>query len=227
MNNEVREALDLLQQKSKKASVAEIGGFRPPDNPTTSWFGGLGVGHAGESLPIYQNHEMIPLLQINVTELPYVPPGLSDIKLLILFMNPVSIPFDKPHGEGWLIREYKSLDDLVPLPEAKVTPIVRPFPVKWRLEEGETPGWEDAWDVVDLTSVNEDEEGTEIFLENMKNDPGTKVGGYPSEIQHGVGLDGYVFQVGSEEKPGWMWGDNGIGYFFKSDNTWRFDSQSY
>jgi hypothetical protein len=62
----------------------------------------------------------------------------------------------------------------------------------------------------------------------MKNHSGTKVGGYPTEIQHSVGLDDFVFQVGSEEKPRWMWADNGIGYFFRdAAGVWRFSCQFY
>lgn len=36
------------------------------------------------------------------------------------------------------------------------------------------------------------------------------------EIQHGVGIEDFVFQVGSEEKVNWMWADkvrSNFGYF--------------
>ncbi|MCZ6412879.1 DUF1963 domain-containing protein, partial [Cronobacter sakazakii] len=57
---------------------------------------------------------------------------------------------------------------------------------------------------------------------------GTKDGGYPLQIQHGVGIQDFVFQVGSEEKVNWMWADNGIGYFHKSpEGLWTFSCQFY
>jgi hypothetical protein len=228
MNDEARRTLEKLKQQAKKISVAQIGGFRPPEDPRTSWFGGGGVGMPGELLPTYRSREMFPLLQVNVEELPFVPPQLAGLKLIILFLNREEIPFDRPHGEGWLIREYSELEGLVPLPPAEGPPGVRSFPIKWNLEEDERPGWEDAWQIVDLGVVNEDEEASAYFFEKLRNYPGTKIGGYPTEIQHGVGFEDFVFQVGSEEKPQWQWADNGIGYFFKKpESQWRFACQFY
>ncbi len=48
--------------------------------------------------------------------------------------------------------------------------------------------------------------------------PGTKVGGFPCEVQHGAGLEDFVFQIGSEHKAGWEWVDDGIAYYFKDTN---------
>jgi hypothetical protein len=222
-----RAVLRELKRHARPAAVAEIGGFRPPDDPRTSWFGGRGVGMPGEQLPTYQGEEMFPLLQINVTELPVVPPVLEGVELLVLFINR-DIPFDQPHGEGWLIREYRSLDSLVALPAPEAKPPVRAFPIRWTRVEGELPGWEDAWSLVDLTAVNEDEEASEKFFDDLQNHPATKVWGYPTEIQHEVGIEDYVFQVGSEEKAQWIWADNGIGYFFRRpDGSWNFECQFY
>lgn len=228
MNNEAHRILEELKQQGRKISVAQIGGFRPPEDPRTSWFGGRGVGLPGELLPTYRGREMFPLLQVNLTELPVVPPQLAGLKLFTLFLNREEIPFDQPHGEGWLIREYSETEDLVSLPPAAEPPAVRPFPIQWHLAEDERPGWEDAWEIIDLKAVHEDEEASAYFFEKLKNYPGTKIGGYPTEVQHAVGLEGFVFQVGSEEKPQWMWADNGIGYFFKEpEGQWRFECQFY
>ena len=171
---------------------------------------------------------MLPLLQIRVSELPHVPEALKDIALLVLFHDVRSHPFGAPHGEGWLIREYASLDALVPLPPDPLLPGLKPFPITWSLVEDDAPGWEDAWSLVDLTPVNESEAATEYFFESFARYGCTKVGGYPMEIQHGVGLDNFVFQVGSEEKANWMWADNGIGYFFRDSNgAWTWSCQFY
>lgn len=225
MNLEARKTLDELKTKLRRASVAQLGGFRPPENPLCSWFG-KGVCLESERLPIYQGKEMFPLLQINVAELPFVPPELSETKLLVVFFNQDEIPFDKANGDGWLIREYKSFDGLIPLPEIDMSKILRPFPIKWNLVEDDAPGWETAWTLVDLDSVINDEEADEAFYKDFSRNIGTKVGGFPDEIQHMPILDNFVFQIGSEEKAKWNWIDSGSAYFYKSsDGIWSWDCQ--
>jgi hypothetical protein len=82
--------------------------------------------------------------------------------------------------------------------------------------------------LIDLGPVNSDPAGTEHFFETIRNHPHTKVGGYPHEVQHEVGLSDYVFQIGSEEKAGLNWVDSGVAYFFKSPGReWRYDCQFY
>ncbi len=226
MTLEAKETLDLLRQKLRKASVAQVGGFRPSDDPTTSWFG-RGVCKPDEGLPVYKSEPLFPLLQIRVSDLPYTPPALEEVALLVLFLQRDDYPFDNPHGEGWLIREYSSTDGLGPLPEVDSSP-VRPFPIRWNFVSDDAPGWEDAWDIVDLTDVNNDERASEAFYMEFNRYHQTKVGGYPREVQHGVGIEEFIFQVGSEEKAQWMWADNGIGYFFKdSSGEWRWSCQFY
>ncbi|HEY6972083.1 MAG TPA: DUF1963 domain-containing protein [Candidatus Angelobacter sp.] len=79
-----------------------------------------------------------------------------------------------------------------------------------------------------MSAISSDESATDSFFNEFERYSRTKVGGYPTEIQHGVGLDDYVFQVGSEEKVKWMWADNGIGYFFRSSGgEWRWSCQFY
>lgn len=227
MNLAAQKSLSELRGMLRKASIASIGGFRPPSDPATSWFG-AGVCREGEGLPVWDGKAMFPLLQIRINELPFVPDPLRGVELLVLFHNSEAHPFDKPHGEGWLIREYSSVEGLVPLPLAPAPAALRPFPIEWHEVADDAPGWEDAWDLVDLSAVNEDEEASDSFFEDFSRYNGTKVGGFPADIQHGVGLDDFVFQVGSEEKPAWMWADNGIGYFFKSrEKGWSWACQFY
>lgn len=169
---------------------------------------------------------MFPLLQIRTDELPVIPEQLKGIALLVLFHNREHHPFDQPHGEGWLIREYATLEGLELLPELE-TPY-RPFPVRWVSVNDDAPGWEDAWDMIDLSEVNDDTQASDCFFDDFNRYGGTKVGGYPMEIQHGVGIEDFVFQVGSEEKVNWMWADNGIGYFHRSaEGIWQFSCQFY
>ncbi|HDR2589357.1 TPA: DUF1963 domain-containing protein, partial [Enterobacter ludwigii] len=177
-------------------------------------------------LPVWKGQPMFPLLQIRVDELPVIPEQLKGIALLVLYHNMESHPFDKPHGEGWLIREYATLDGLELLPAIN-TPD-RAFPVRWVSVNDDAPGWEDAWDIIDLSDVNDDEDASNRFYDGFNRYRGTKVGGYPMEIQHGAGIQDFVFKVGSEEKVNWMWADNGIGYFHKfPEGLWTFSCQFY
>ncbi|NIG77741.1 DUF1963 domain-containing protein [Klebsiella sp. Ap-873] len=217
--------LEALRSKLRPASVAQVGGFRPTADPITSWFL-KGVSLPDEGLPVWKGQPMFPLLQIRIDELPVIPEQLKDVALLVLYHAAGSHPFDKPHGEGLLIREYATLEGLVSLP-ATDTPY-HAFPVRWLGINDDAPGWEDAWDIVDLCDVNDDEEAGNRFNDDFNRYRGTKVGGYPMEIQHGAGIKDFIFQVGSEEKVNWMWADNGIGYFHKSpEGIWTFSCQFY
>ena len=180
----------------------------------------------GESLPIYNGRQMFPLLQVKIEELPFVPARLEDTKFLTVFFNRDELPFDNPHGEGWEIREYTSLDGLVELPDSTEAPMVKDFPIQWSLIDDDAPDWENAWEMVDLTPINDADD--ERFFDEYNRYSCTKFGGFPCCIQHGHELDGFIFQIGSEEKPGWMWADNGIAYFNKDDEgTWKWNTQFY
>ena len=217
--------LEELRSQLRPASVAQVGGFRPGADPLTSWFL-KGVHLPGEGLPVWKGQPMFPLLQIRTDELPVIPEQLKGIALLVLFHNREHHPFDQPHGEGWLIREYATLEGLELSPDLE-TPY-RPFPVRWVSVNDDAPGWEDAWDIIDLSEVNDDTQASDSFFDDFNRYGGTKVGGYPMEIQHGVGIEDFVFQVGSEEKVNWMWADNGIGYFHRSaEGIWQFSCQFY
>jgi uncharacterized protein YwqG len=224
----VKQTYEELYTHLKCASVAQIGGFRPPENKLTSWFGGRGVGKKHETLPQYKGRNMFALLQVNVDELPVVPDELKGIALLIMFINREEYPFDKPHGDGWEIREYTTLDGLTLLPESNEKSLVKEFPIKWNEVKDDAPDWENAWELVNLDPINNTEGADEAFYCDLKRYPNTKFGGYPKCIQHAADLDGFVFQIGSEEKPNWMWADNGIAYFNKNKSgEWSFDCQFY
>jgi len=164
MDEPITNTLSNLDKLLRNSSVAQIGGFRPVDSLTISWFGGTGVGLPGETLPYFQGKPMLPLLQVNVTELPYVPPQLEKTKLFIVFLNRFEIPFGLPNGEGWLIREYDILEPLVSLPPSSEPELVRPFPIRWNLCEKDPPGWEMAGSLIDMSALHESAEAEELFF---------------------------------------------------------------
>ena len=61
----------------RKAICMEIGGFRPPECPTASWFGRTSFALPGEPWPCTDGMPMHALCQINLTELPFRPPRLK------------------------------------------------------------------------------------------------------------------------------------------------------
>ena len=92
-------------------------------------------------------------------------------------LNREDIQFNKPHGDGWEIREYKTIEGLDLLPESEEPPVVKDFPIKWYKIDDDAPGWENAWELVDLTPINETDGVDEKFFFEYNRYPGTKFGG--------------------------------------------------
>lgn len=99
-------AFAALDRHVRRASIAEIGGFRPPTESITSYFGGRFVAGPGEGWPLNGGQPMIPLLQVRTDELPCRPRALQGIALFNVFVGPRQLPLDLPaeSGDGWLLR---------------------------------------------------------------------------------------------------------------------------
>jgi hypothetical protein len=223
MTSPLDAAWDELVALRRPASVATVGGFRPPDDPLASWIV-RGCRLPDEGIPLWNGTALFPLLQVRIDELPVVPPTVREIAMLVVYMNRSTIPFDKPHGEGWLIREYRTLDGLVGLPARDVP--YRPFPLRWRRVEDDMPGWEDADALMAFAPIRSDEAASKRFFHDFNRYDGIKFGGYPVDLQHSAGMDDFVFQMDSDPKSGWTWAGDGIAYFHRSDDgRWRFSCQ--
>ncbi len=160
---------------------------------------------------------MIPLCQINCDELPMRPEPLVSIRFLTVFVVADRLPPNNaPNGEGWLLRTYQAGQPLKFLEQpATFRSPVKAFPIRWESIEHDYPCWEDA-----VASIS-DPALRDVFEENQDRFPNhfvSKVGGWPSLIQGGLftslaSKPKYVFQVDSESKAHWGWGDGGFGYF--------------
>ena len=211
-----------LRALERLASVAQVGGFRPPSTPRSSWLGAVLLGEPGERWPESNGRAMWPACQILVEELPAAPPAaLRDVALVTLFLDLVDLPFDQIHGDGWELRAHRSVADLVPLvePDRAVSERrphegleIRPFPVLWR-PRVELPSREDTPDeLLDLWDATIEDEDLD----------GLKVGGWPLAIQsevewhlhdRGRVADAvFVLQVDSDEKAHLAIGDAGAAY---------------
>ena len=223
----------IVAQLRRKASRMVVGGFRPPEQPDASWFGRVRLARPEEPWPSHGARPMIPLCQLNLKEAPYVPAALSDIALLTVFISARSLPLDRPNGDGWELRAYSSLDGLVEIDAPRHGSHIRPLPIRWELIDADYPCWEDA---VSVVPANVSEE----YLDLFENAPDSKVGGWPTLLQSEIywapfnrhpANPTYAFQIDSEEKAGWMWGDAGVGYFGRGTGeaaaTWTLAWQCY
>jgi uncharacterized protein YwqG len=219
---------------SRKAIVLDIGGFRPHEDPMTSWFGKVSFGKPGEEWPKQDGFPMHALAQVNLLELPFRPNGLEDFEFICVFVGPRGLPNDEPNGTKWLIRTYKNISELVSLEEAETESWLKPFPMKPRLVDNDYPCWEDV-------PVVCPEEIEDRYYDLYDNVGGFKLGGWPSLVQSEIfwapwnkhkAVPEYVFQIDTTEKGNWMCGDNGVGYFGRGtakgkENEWALAWQCY
>jgi hypothetical protein len=224
-------AFEAVDRKLRPASVAEIGGFRPPADPMTSWFGGKFVLPAGESWPVSMSGPMIPLLQIVVAELPYKPPQFEGVALVQVFIDAKKLPLKLPakNGDGWRLILRSDLSVLEPQLTPPELSNLRPFPVRWRRVENEAPSWDEAWQDRQHGAFMRRADAIDLYHASYQNHVSTKIGGWPSWIQSAVepGGEKFVLQISSEEKPRWMAGDNGNLYVFEVEGEWLLQWDCY
>jgi Domain of unknown function (DUF1963) len=229
---------------ARPASLGQVGGFRPPNDPITSWAGNVTVARPGEDWPLCDGSPMLALLQVVAPELPVVPEHLQDVAALTLFVGPFALPLDEPNGANWCLREYRTLDELAPLnaprPARAADPKLargeattyRPFPVRWL----EVTDWPD-FDSVPLDCRDAWDEAQQDDAPAMQTHDGLKVGGWPSTVQSEVSwfeggerLDDvdFVLQVDSSEKTGFQVGHGGVLYIGRrgTAGTWHCSWQS-
>jgi uncharacterized protein YwqG len=199
----------------RKAMVLNVGGFRPPENPLSSWFGKVEFCSEGENWPYSNEKPMLPLAQINLNDLSYIPKRLEGLSFITIFIDAENLPIDTPNGEGWEIRTYKNIDELIPIDKPEISSHIKPFPMKAIEIEADYPCWEDI-------PIECPEEIEDQYYDLYENSPGFKFGGWPSLIQSEIfwapwnkhpASPEYVFQIDTEEKAHWSWGDGGVGYF--------------
>jgi uncharacterized protein YwqG len=227
-------ALEKIKaQLKRKASRMVLGGFRPPEEPEASWFGRILLAKPDEDWPVYEGKPMLPLCQLNLGEAPYIPLNLADISLITIFISAATLPLDTPNGIGWELRTYSPLEHLVKIAAPTDENEIRPFPIRWELIEEDYPTWEDV--AIELPETIE-----ENYYDLFETQACSKIGGWPSLIQselywapfnqHPANPE-YVFQINSEEKAQWMWGDQGTGYFGRgagqTKDTWTLTWQCF
>lgn len=220
----------------KKATNFTTGGFRPTNSNTESWIGRVYLYKEDEEIPTDNNGKlMIPLFQVCLESLPYVPASLQDTKVLTIFAS-ADIPMDLvANGDNWLIREYKMNDVLVVKDLVNKASFVKPFPLKSQLIEEDYPVWDGGGIPAEIESeLLEMEKSGEItdYFDYVEINEGHKIGGYPNFIQSGIDFgEGYEFllQIASDEKANLEIVDSGNMYFAKNSQTgdWKLYCDFY
>ena len=114
---EIQAASLRLDELVKLAIFGEIGDAEPDENNRArSWWGGNFLGAKGETVPVSKafGHEMHPLLQIRVDELPEIPPAFSGLALITIWLDTVELDLfdnDTNNSDGFFfcVRTYTSL----------------------------------------------------------------------------------------------------------------------
>ncbi|MHC5217519.1 DUF1963 domain-containing protein [Enterococcus sp. LJL128] len=217
---------------NKKAVVFKTGGFRPTHLLEEHWIGAVPYSLQQEQLPVDENGiKMIPLLQINLEALPYVPDSLKAVKLISVF---ISLNF-KPVGENLIsyfcIREYAYLNKLIFTDYKNEDSFIKPCPMSVHLVEEDSPMWDSAdipTDISDEILLLEEQEEVDYEEDIAVHHYETKVGGYGSYIQGHLGFPegfDFAFQISSDEKANLNIVSNGRLYFARNSNSgaWYVD----
>ncbi|SHO57443.1 DUF1963 domain-containing protein [Vibrio quintilis] len=217
---------DIKQHLGKPITKLSLGGIRPTHELTESWIGKVFLFDQGETLPRDDlGNEMMPLAQICLKNLPYVPEAVEGIELLTLFVSTeFPQPFDEM-GSSWLIREYRSVQGL----ERKefVCSDLEPFPLHPEMVERDCPLWEDQIlsSMKNDMPVMENSGEIECYYDTIDHYYAHKFGGYPSYCQPGIDFGEdyeFVFQIASDPNVRLTIGDNGSFMFARNrrDGCW-------
>lgn len=210
-----------------------------PTSNKSSCMGTVIVGSPDEKWPLYNEKPMIGICQINLKEAPYVPQDLSDIAFVALFMarnekdEYIDIPTEDEKKEKWIIRAYKSLDELVPYKDAPPQPVyLRVCAVKYEVIDDHPGHYEDIYQISNEKNLSFDwERMLTDELEKLEGNLGnkiygTKIGGYAAPIQDPI-LRPIAFQIGSEKDVNLNWVDNGCVYIWRNDSESLTDWEIY
>ena len=238
---EMQAALSRLDELATKAVLGEIGGGRPQkDNRATSWWGGNFLGAKDEAVPVCNcsGRTMHPVLQIRVDELPEAPTGFEGLSLINIWMDLQSDKYwSARNGDGFVVRAYADLNDLVPLGTGyRESPELPTLPIFWREAILEQPSWEDMAGEVPTNVARASAEDwffNSRYLsdsyDELRSKYPVKVGGWPTWIQGSAWpMDAqFCFQVDSTDKGKLYLGDAGSFYVFRTVDGWEIRGDCY
>lgn len=129
-------------------------------------------------------------MMLNLTQIPFVPEAVKGTKVIAVFLSP-NFAKDLSNLSGnFCIREYDSIEELVPNEMSLTFPALKPFPLIPKLVVDEFPQW-DTEDfpnniqdrILELENTIEIDYYEDIFEENHYIH---KLGGYACFAQSGI-----------------------------------------
>jgi hypothetical protein len=223
---------EFRRRNTRKASILQVGGFRPTFDPAASNFGMAPLGMAGEVWPEWNGKPLLFVCQMNLSTAPAVTELLADVALLTFFIDPELGNLNRENGSDWVLRTYSSLEGLTRIePPADAPKVKKGFECRW--EECEDHPNHDDPELVKVAGGRRPRSG----FDNVAR---TKVGGYATTIQSEPwwGHDQhpaeprFCVQINSEEKAGVIWGDAGAIYLARGTaagcaGQWFLDWQQF
>jgi hypothetical protein len=227
---------EIQEKLAKKAVEFETGGFKPANTADESWIGRVYLYGQYEYIPLDKNKNMmLPLFQLSLKNLPFVPEILKDTKAITVFIAK-NFPVDfKSNGDSWVLREYKITDELIVKDLKNSQSYIKPFPLKANFIEKDFPVWDGGGIPVELEGeILKLESSGEIesYYDIVENHYMHKLGGYPTFCQSGVDFGEdfeFVFQISSDEKARLNIIDRGTIFLAKNRKTgeWKYYSDFY
>jgi len=233
---------EIKNRLAKRATQLSAAGFKPTYSDKESWIGRVAFYKEDESIPEDANGiPMLPLLQLSLEGLPYIPDGLENTKMITVFVSEdlpdghfTSANEDLPtglssNGEGWVLREYSKDDQLVNKRLENLDNYIRSYPLKTTFIPEDYP----VWDSGNIPSDIEDEilrleKAGEItdYYDIVENNYGHKLGGYPTFAQSGIDFGEnfeFLLQIASDGKANLNIVDAGTIFLAKNRVTgeWR------
>lgn len=222
--------------------TANIGSHTRRGDVCGSWLGDVRLARPGQEWPVGPHGPLEPVLQINVRDLPFVPPELSDLALITVFLgwndDGFALASDEPfpaNGQQWLLRAYQTLDGLEEI-ECPFRRRCASTPIRWSVLEGDMPCYEDGSHAYYLC-----EQAGFKFRDHFETANGLKVGGWPRLIQSEIfwarfnehpANPEFRFQIDSDDKLKGMWFvHDGVCYFGRGErgheHEWAHECQFY
>jgi len=221
----------LLAESLRPMTFGDLSPATDATGPTSSWAGNF-YAAPSEQIPVCAKTgaAMVPLVQIRVDELPEPVPELEGVALLNIWFDPDSGHlWEGENGNGFVVRTYDALNDLVPIstPSAQPKKAMPIHAIRWRDPVPSQPNWDDfGFDAAPRTdgTVEEWFFGNEIveLTDRLREECPVAVGGWPNWIQGSQWPEDsrFVLQVHSNHAARLNFGDGGSFYFFRKDGNW-------
>jgi uncharacterized protein YwqG len=95
---------EIKNRLVKKATALAVGAFKPTGSDKESWIGRVAFYKEEESIPEDSvGLPMLPLLQLSLEGLPFVPEGLENTKMLTVFISEDLPTGLADNGDDWLL----------------------------------------------------------------------------------------------------------------------------